>query len=110
MITYSFGNTPKDVLKTAIGNKNYSMELVGNDAEIMRRLVNMGIDSHLEAITGKCDWSTRDLKGKPFCRILKCSIDPKGMLCLLRRLLEDGTEEAETLRSDILTTLDIEEV
>jgi len=110
MITVHFGTVADDIVTQSLGSHNYPMELVAEDAELMRRMVNQGIDSHLEAVTGTFDWGTRDVGGKPLCSILKCSVDPKGMICLLRRLIEDESEEAHMLREDILTTLDIEEL
>ena len=62
--------------------------------------VNQGIDSRLEGFTASVfDSSTG-----------KCMIAPDEMKVLLRRLYESGSEESWSLRTDILSTLNIEEV
>ena len=108
---FTFGTTPPEVIREALGSDNYPMELVGDEADIVRDIVNQGIDSHLEAVSGDFKWGTRNLSnGTPFVKVLKCSVTPDGMLCLLRRLEEHGSEESDMLRSDILMTLDIDEI
>lgn len=62
---------------------------------------NQGIDSHLEAITTR---STADASTG------KVNVHPEELHVLLRRLFEDGSEEAWSLRSDILSTLGVEEI
>ena len=61
--------------------------------------VNQGIDSHLEGFTR----SVFDSQN------MECLIHPEELHILLRRLIEEG-ELGESLRSDILFTLGIEEV
>lgn len=106
MKTYSFNSTPNDVIREALGHESYDMTLVGEDAQVVRDAVNQGIDAHLEAITdSNFDW---DARGR-----LVCDVAQGDMLVLLRRLGEmavNGNEVAMSLRSSILTTLDIEEV
>lgn len=74
--------------------------------------VNEGIDSHLEAITERSTFDSTTGE---------CLVHPEELHVMLRRLLESGwnqTEEqiqgrddsAHSLRSGILTTLDIEEI
>lgn len=73
--------------------------------EVMAEAWNRGIDAHLEALTERssADASTG-----------KVRIHPDEVQTLVRRLWErherDGNEEARTLRSDILTALELEEV
>jgi citrate lyase beta subunit len=62
---------------------------------------NQGIDAHLEALTERssADGSTGEVL-----------VHPDELHVLLRRFAESGDEEAESLRSCILSALDIEEV
>jgi hypothetical protein len=62
--------------------------------------INQGIDSHLEAIQ-----FTQDMGA--YGR-LKIVIEPQTLHVLVRRLMESGNEEAESLASGICETLDIE--
>ena len=107
--TYSTGQTPAAAIRKALGAKPYHMSLTGSNITLMKSVVNEGIDSHLEAVTE----STFTWESAQGARRLVCSISPRSMLCVLRRLQERGeagNEEAATLRSDILTTLKIEEI
>jgi len=109
--TFSYGMTPPEVIKAALGDESYPMELVGEEAKVVEELVNQGIDSHLEAVLGEFNWDTRKtVGGFPVTTVLKCNVSPDGMICLLRRLDEHGSDEAMSLRTSILSTLDIEEV
>jgi hypothetical protein len=76
--------------------------IIRNRAEwaAIAQAVNMGIDSHLEALTER---STFDVGTG------KCMVHPEELHVLLRRLGEIGTEDSESLRDAILETLDIEE-
>lgn len=110
--TFTWGTTPKDAilaaLKAVLGDKWYEMALNRPDAERVTRLVNQGIDSHLEAVTELRQ--RRGALGK-----LHLEFGHESLCVLLRRLLEDatkedGNEESSDLRSSILTSLEIEEV
>lgn len=59
---------------------------------------NQGIDAYLEAITER---STATPDGR-------FNIHPEELHVLVRRLMESGSEEAESLASGICSTLDIE--
>ena len=61
---------------------------------------NQGIDSHLEALTERS--SADECTGE-------VNVHPDELHVLLRRLYEDGSDEAWSLRSDILSTLGITE-
>ena len=120
MQTFTAGTTPAEVIKAAliadveVQDNMYPMTLVGEEAEIVENLVNVGIDAHLEA----CNMPSRYDSFKWVGSRLKCSVSIESMLVLLRRMTEghiylDGeTEEdaAMLLRSGILQTIDIEEV
>jgi hypothetical protein len=114
----TFGTCPTDVIRARLNGKNYPMEIMGSEeVEMLARVVNQGIDSHLEAVTGDFGKVERKLppsemfpEGALIASGVKCDITPDGMLCLLRRLNEDGTEEADSLRGSILSTLNIEEI
>lgn len=111
--TYTYGTTPIEVITAALGNEPYPAELVGEDAKALVTAVNQGIDSRLEAVChgSTFEWVDHKLaSGQIIARKLHCSITPADMLVILRRLGESDTEEAMSLRSGILTTLDIEEV
>jgi hypothetical protein len=76
----------------------FDMSLTFGDIAIMRRVVNRGIDSKLEGFT-KSTFGWNDSSG---VQRLECEIHPNEMTILLRRLLEDETEEAELLADNIV--------
>lgn len=99
---YSLGATPEDVIQQALAGERYPMTLAGEDIQPVVNAVNQGIDSHLQALTDSTfTWTGRKLA---------CDVAPADMLVLLRRLYEDGSEAAWSLRSAILSTIGIEEV
>jgi hypothetical protein len=101
-LQYSYLDTPPVAVQLALEGHPYFMDLCPSDAELIRQVVNQGIDSHLEAVTeSRFDWTA----GK-----LHCEVSAKDLVIILRRLEETGTEAAEDLRSDILQSLDIDEV
>jgi hypothetical protein len=104
MKTYTYGMTPIDVIKTAIEEQTeeFTMELVGNEREMMTGIINQGIDSHLEAFTSS---DFKDNGHRLFCKV-----SAPDMLVLLRRLTESDSEDAMSLRTSILDTYEIEEV
>jgi hypothetical protein len=104
MVSFSYGSTPEEFIDKrarAIAPSGYSMEIKNQDEwDVLVEVVNQGIDSHLEGFTSSVfDSSTG-----------KCNIAPEEMKVLLRRLYESGSEEAWQLRTDILYTLNIEEI
>lgn len=108
MKSFSFGQTPKEEIEAAAKALcPFSMELTGDDAKIVTELVNQGIDSHLEAIILA---EPARLVGRQGFKKLRVVFAKEGMPCLLRRLLEHGSENAESLRSSILSELGIEEI
>lgn len=104
--TFSFGMTPETTIQAALaaecGECDYSMELVEEDADALRKVVNEGIDGYLTAVVrSRFHWQGHRLM---------CGVDHADLLIILRRLYDDGCEAAWSLRSGILSTLGIEEV
>lgn len=97
MKTLTYGEIPDDLTI----DEPYSMWLVKRDETIVCEIINQGIDSHLEAVFAD-DHGIKD--GKHHISIR----DSKSMRCFLRRCMESGNEDAETLASDIMQTLNIE--
>lgn len=104
MGTYSFGECPDDVIRKAALEQTpsgYHMEIKSQDEwTAISEAVNKGIDGHLEGFTR----SSFDSKTG------KCNVHPEELHILLRRLFESESDESWSLRSDILSTLGIEEV
>ena len=118
MQTYSWGCTPDEVIRKACNEQcpdGYPMHLKHQDEwTALAAAWNQGIDAHLEAITER---SSADANTG------KVLVHPDELHVLLRRLNELNHEElfpdwdleienypSESLRSDILSTLDIEEI
>jgi hypothetical protein len=104
--TCTFGATPEKTIQKALaaelGEREYPMELVGDDADALRNAVNEGIDSHLTAVVRS------HFRWRGHCLI--CGVDHSDMLVILRRLFDNGGDAAWSLRSGILSTLGIEEI
>ncbi len=77
----------------------YDMSLVPHDAEVIRRIVNIGIDSRLEGFTQSIFNVVVD---KYVGSRLQCKIHSSEMQVLIRRLLESGDDHAEMLADDIV--------
>ena len=103
--TYSFGTTPKEIITESCKaqcEKGYPMLIRSKDEwKVIAHAVNQGIDSHLEAITERSTFDSTTGK---------CLVHPEELHVLLRRLAEHGVEDGDSLRIDILSTLDIEEI
>ena len=102
-LSFSYGTTPENVIKKQVlkeAPNGYPMTIRSqNEWSAIAKAVNQGIDSHLEAFTrSKFDSKTGEVL-----------IHPEEMTTFLRRLT-DGDEEAMSLRTDILSTLGIEEI
>lgn len=76
--------------------EEYRMELSDTDLGTLARVVNIGIDSHLEAVIctqeGRC--------------VVTHGVD--SLYTLVRRLVEDGEDDAHDLAGSILMTIGIE--
>lgn len=71
--------------------------LRGETFEAVAQAINMGIDSHLEAVTCRQDGRNVYIE------------DAESLRCLVRRLFEDvGTDEAQSLASSIAFSLGLE--
>jgi hypothetical protein len=103
MQTYSFGMCPDEVIKQAAIAQcpnGYPMKIVDQtEWKAIADAVNMGIDSHLEAITERSTFNNGF-----------ANVHPEELHVLLRRLYEAENEDGWDLRGAILSTLDIEEV
>jgi hypothetical protein len=108
------------------GITHYTMSLVGDDIQAVINAVNIGIDAHLTAcncpergdsyevgdrsITATSDtkyWKKADRL--QLAQTLECRVSAESLPVLLRRLDDCDDEAAWSLRSDILSTLNIEE-
>lgn len=94
MKSLTYGTLPNDLELT----EPYPMRLRGDDWTLFAAIVNQGIDSHLEAVHTTANNTTGE-----------CTIeDTASMRCFIRRCVEISSEEALSLASDILSTLDYE--
>jgi hypothetical protein len=87
--------------------ETYEMSLVPEDAELVIKAVNQGIDSRLQAVT---DSSFKWVRVNDLFPRLECTVSPNDLGVILRRLLEDGGEEEYLLASAIAYTLSINEI
>lgn len=96
-----------DALGQAIreqSDSHYKMELTPTDAQCVTNAVNQGIDSYLQA----CYLPARGDEYKQVGNRLMCKVSPESLPVLVRRMMESGDENAESLASSICETLDIE--
>ncbi|MEK6832765.1 MAG: hypothetical protein AABY32_01845 [Nanoarchaeota archaeon] len=87
---------------------NCSFPVWSKDSAIMVRVVNMGIDSYLEAITeSEFKWDTKDRGLRLYCKI-----SDKDIFIVLRRLNElfenEDDEDAFCLAEDIRQVIEEE--
>lgn len=100
--TMSFGVLPTvGQIRSEFPAGGYEIEARGQDWQQIVEAVNPGIDSHLEAVF--FDQYAGD-HGRNGIRIR----DPKSLLTLVRRLTELDSENADSLASGIMETLNIE--
>ena len=112
-IEFSYGKTPVDVLSKRLPDF-YPMTLVGEDAQAVSAVVNIGIDSHLQACYVPDRGDSFKSEQQPIRGVcLVCNVSRESMLVLIRRLEEagdQGDDNAMDMRSCILSTLDIGEI
>ena len=77
----------------------FEMSLTYNDADLVRKIVNQGIDSRLEGFTQSKFWWENPTG---FVNRLECKIHSSEMQILIRRLLELEDDEADLLADDIV--------
>ena len=102
--SYSYGTTPDEVIKTKALEQTpsgYNMHIKNAEEwKMIAEAVNQGIDAHLEGFTrSKFDNKTGQI-----------TIHPEELHILLRRLADLDTDNAISLRTDILQTLGVEEI
>ncbi len=104
MKTLSLSFQWSDKLGAAIRERStepYPIEChMGADFEALSRAINQGIDPHLEAIQFYHDIGEYGRQ--------RVTIEPQSLHVLVRRLMEDDDEEAQSLASGICSTLEIE--
>lgn len=116
MKTFSFVWTDK--LRAEIGRaapqRGYAMSLVSEDRQAVIAAVNQGIDAHLEAcfVPARGDrfqlQTPAGIRGRISGPRLECRVSPQSLPVLIRRLLESGEDEAESLAASICHTLEID--
>ena len=107
--TFTLGTTPAALITELCTEQcpdGYPMVIKSRDEwRIIAEAWNQGIDAHLEALTER---SSADASSGAI------NVHPSELHVLLRRLFEDcseaDTDEAWALRTDILSTLGVEEV
>ena len=78
----------------------FPMSLTYDDLEMVKEVVNMGIDSRLEGFTQ----STFEITNDKFVTRLECKIHPDEMQILIRRLLEFEVYESDEFADDIVNS------
>lgn len=115
-----------DAIIKACNGEPYNMSLVGREAEVVIKAVNMGIDSHLEAVFGEFNNGERSITATSdsnhwkegdklvLAHTLECEVEPESLPTLLRRLYEDmeytgedgdDADHGHSLAEGILMTL-----
>lgn len=89
----------------------FTMQVVGDELDIVTKVVNVGIDAHLEAcyipeFGDRYEVKTTTVKGKVLSVKLDCHVSKKSMPVLLRRLFESDDEKAWQLGRDIVDALE----
>jgi len=88
----------------------FVMQVVGEELEIVKKVVNIGIDAHLEAcyipeFGDHYEIKTTMVKGMVLAVKLDCHISKESLPVLLRRLFESDNEAAWRLGHDIIDAL-----
>lgn len=102
---FSYGATPDALIKLAAQSQcpdGFPMTIRSKDEwKVLAKAWNQGIDAHLEALTTRssADSNTGQV-----------NVHPEELHTLLRRLFDDGSDEAWELRGSIVYCLGIEEI
>lgn len=103
--SFSLGHTPVKLITKLCREQcpdGYPMHLKSQrEWRVLSDAWNQGVDGHLEALTERS--SADPTTGR-------VNVHPDELQVLLRRLFEDGGDEAWSLRTDILSTLGVEEI
>ena len=103
--TFSFGLCPPELITKVCKSQwpqGYPMKIRGKEEwTTIAAAVNKGIDSHLGAVSQRSSFDSSTGA---------CLVHPEELQVLLRRFEEDGSDEASSLRMNILGTLGIEEI
>ena len=89
----------RDII-SACNGENYTLSVVGDDMDTLEYVVNMGIDSHLEAADGKFTHKERKVGKRVLCYALDGSIDPESLCVIIRRLYDLPWCDSEDCRGD----------
>jgi hypothetical protein len=95
-----YADIRKAVKRECFDGKHH-MRLTGADDAVVKKAVNQGIDSHLEAVFVP-------ERGDSFVReggFLVCKVSEEGLCALLRRMFENEEEESLSLATAILESL-----
>jgi len=114
--TFSFVWTDKLglAIAKAAPKAGYHMSLVAENRQKVIAAVNQGIDAYLEACYVPARGDSFRLQTPPGIRgrisgpRLECLISVRSLPVLIRRLMESGDEQAESLASSMCQTLEIE--
>ncbi len=92
----------------------FPMVMVGEEAKLIMKAVNQGIDAHLEACNcpergDQYEWKSEMLGRVSLGYKLHCVVSVESLPVLLRRLCEMESEEAESLVDDIITCIQKED-
>ena len=104
-----------DCIRRAMGDEPFTMSLTDTDEiRAVIEAVNQGIDAHLEAcfcpdFGDRYEGGERKAGKFVLCRSLDCVVSRESLPVLLRRLFELENEAADSLASDILSVLGINE-
>ena len=116
MRTFSYSWTAKlgTEIARAAPKAGYHMSLVAEDRQKVIAALNQGIDAYLEAcfVPGRGDsfrlQTPPGIRGRISGPRLECKVSAKSLPVLVRRLMESGDEQAESLASSMCQTLEIE--
>jgi len=113
-------------IRKAMCGEPFTMELVGEEADAVRRSLQVGIDAHLEICNSpeRGDKYTEVIRPIVGIRALNCVVSVESLPTLMRRLVEDfdkqhpnyndydgddGDDDARCLVTDIMTVLGFDE-
>lgn len=105
------GSVTYEEVRTAMNGEPFTMSVTEpEEIQAVIDAVNQGIDGHLEACFcpdrgDQYEGGSRKAGKLVLCHTLECSVSPKSLPVLLRRLCELDDSAGMRLASDILTVL-----